>query len=236
MENNRKLVFCGDIHGELETLVWNIIYRYSLTDSDVIILGDFGVGFGKSFETDYSKVEDRLKKNNIILYAVRGNHDDPKWFDGEHNFENLKFLKDYDLIEIQGKLILPVGGATSLDRKERIEVNSKYERFGSSKRVWWPDESILRVNPKSLPGKVDIVVSHQAPLTFEPVLLRTSDISDDIYEDILSERKYLDIVRSTCIPSQWFYGHHHKSFSGFQDSLSWRCLGIHELFEYNFNN
>ena len=43
----RDLYFCGDIHGEFRTLVWTALEKYRIKNSDIIVLGDFGMGFGQ---------------------------------------------------------------------------------------------------------------------------------------------------------------------------------------------
>ena len=43
----RDLYFCGDIHGEFRTLVWTALEKYRIKNSDIIVLGDFGMGFDK---------------------------------------------------------------------------------------------------------------------------------------------------------------------------------------------
>lgn len=125
-----------------------------------VLVGDFGAGFGrpKSMDVAYGKVRAALEKNNISLYTIRGNHDDPAFFDGNHDYERLHFLPDHHIIELCGKKIYPIGGAVSADndfvdpltRKSRRMVNDALVRYGSSKRVWWPDEA----------PSADIVVPH----------------------------------------------------------------------------
>jgi hypothetical protein len=39
-----------------------------------------------------------LEKNDICIHTIRGNHDDPLFFDGLHNFERLHFLPDHRIL------------------------------------------------------------------------------------------------------------------------------------------
>jgi predicted phosphodiesterase len=141
----KNIFICGDIHGELKKLVWELTIKNDLKDISLIVVGDFGVGFGghNSMKVLYDKVKKRLETNNINLYTIRGNHDDPSWFDGTHNFPRLKFLEDHKLITIDGWSIYPVGGATSIDREERIKINEKLESKNNNRRCWWPNENIV---------------------------------------------------------------------------------------------
>lgn len=227
-----SLYICGDIHGNVEDLVWTLAIKNNLHDVSVIVVGDFGVGFGEpgSMKTTYNNIIDRLEKYNIELYTIRGNHDNPEWFDGKHNFPRLTFLEDHKQIEICGKSIYPIGGATSIDRLDRIKQNAEWEKRGSAKKCYWAGESVVK-KKDNLPVKVDILLSHEAPLTFEPVLVRNQGENLNIYEDILSDRKYLDYVLGEINIGKWFFGHYHKSYTGFIGEMMYRCLSESELCE-----
>lgn len=218
------LFFCGDIHGNIRKLVWTIIYRYGLKDCSVIVVGDFGAGFEKKeyLNQMYKKVESRLESNNVTIYAIRGNHDDPNYFSGEDEYQypRLKLLPDFKVVEICGKKILPIGGGVSVDRELRIKQGLGY----------WPNERIVKKPVEELPNKVDVIVSHMAPLSFLPVETRMINESKDIWEDNLEDRKYLDEVLEQVITDDWYYGHYHKSISGNYGNVSYRGLDIDELF------
>ena len=83
--SDRFIGFCGDIHGELKKLVWLLVEKYKLSNGSVIVAGDFGAGFGRprSMEVLYNSVRKKLEKADIMIYVVRGNHDDPSSFDGD---------------------------------------------------------------------------------------------------------------------------------------------------------
>ena len=236
MEDDKYLIFVGDIHGNLRELIWNITIQHRLKNVDLVICGDFGVGFGrpKSIEHLYNRVKNKLDKFNITVYTIRGNHDNPSFFDGKHNFERLIFLEDYKPVEIQGLKILPIGGAVSIDQEWRENYNKRMEKYGSQKRSWWSDEVIKKIDFKELPSKVDIIVSHCAPISFTPIFSRTNDIDLDIWKKILNERNYLEKIKNEVNYKYWIFGHYHKSTSGnFGDKL-YRCLDIMELFEFRY--
>ena len=237
--NDRQLIFCGDIHGELKSLVSNELK--GIENADLIVCGDFGVGFGgpNSMNVHYAEVEKKLKEQGIVVYAVRGNHDDPSYFDGQHDYELLKFLPDHTMITLCGKKIYPVGGAVSIDidmhdrisGKSRRDINDNYIRRGSRRRVWWERE-VIDEKTKGLPGYADIVVSHEAPLAFSPVPMRpdNAEITSDTWEKVIAGRTYLNHVLNEIRMTRWFYGHHHQSFSGHYGNVLYRGLGINELF------
>lgn len=227
-----NIFICGDIHGELKKLVWTLVVKLELKNISVIVVGDFGVGFGRpnSMNVQYNRIKKRLEENNINLYAVRGNHDDPSYFDGNHDYPRLKFLEDDKIIDICGWTVYPIGGATSTDREARIELNKKDKRL----QYWWPGESIKKVS--DYPSRSDIIISHTAPISFDPVSVRSSSMSLELYNDIIEERKYLDQVLKEVNFDYWFYGHFHDHFTGSIGNKIYRGLGIDELFELRCEN
>lgn len=234
------LYICGDIHGELKLLVHTLVIQKKVRDSDILIVGDFGVGFGgpKSMDVLYDKVKVKLEENNLTLYTIRGNHDDPSWFDGEHDYPRLHFLPDHIPVTLCGFLIYPVGGAVSVDidkpgcygrLRSRRQENDRLIRFGSRRRVWWENESPV-VKERGLPTRVDIIVSHEAPMSFLPIPMRGDDVAYETWEKVLNSRRYLDYVLYEVRCPQWFYGHHHQSLTGHYGETGYRCLGINEIY------
>ena len=226
---SRFLGFCGDIHGELNKLVWSLVEKHKLSSGSIIIAGDFGVGFGrpKAMDVLYAGIKKRLENNDITLYVVRGNHDDPGWFDGEHDYPRIKFLKDHEPVMIEGKLIYPIGGAVSVDQEERRLWNLEAQSYGSRKRYWWPNEGIVQKTTE-LPDRVDIIVSHEAPLSFDPVIVRKLE-DLDLWNKIIESRKYLDYVLREVNCTRWYHGHYHKSSSGSFGDILYRGLNIDEI-------
>lgn len=238
MYAERQLWICGDIHGELSNLVWKASRQLKIRNADILVVGDFGAGFGrpKSMDVAYAKICSELKENDICLYTIRGNHDDPAFFDGSHDYERLHFLPDHRTIELCDKKIYPIGGAVSIDidmidpltQKTRRMQNDSLIKFGSSKRIWWPDE-IPTKKTEGLPEFVDIVVSHEAPLLFEPPLIREKHVRDDTWKKIIESRRYFDFVLEMVLPSQWFYGHYHNHYEGCFQGTHYHGLDIAEM-------
>lgn len=233
-----SLYFCGDVHGKYRELIWTLCVKINIHNSFIIILGDFGVGFTNNLDIEYKKSEPKLEKNNITLYVIRGNHDDPKYFkDGSYDYPRLKFMQDHQVYELAGRRIYTIGGAHSTDANTNSECTKvpdrKLETAIRLKKgklpTWWEDECIDK-KYEDLPTKVDIIISHTAPLRFEPIPIRTAEISISQYEKILAERKYLDYVLSEIRADYWFYGHYHRSYTGTYNQLLYRCLDELELF------
>ena len=238
MPNKRNLYICGDIHGELNRLVWNDTHKLKISCADILVVGDFGAGFGRpnSMDVRYRDIRSTLETNDICLYTIRGNHDDPAFFDGFHDYERLHFLPDHRLVELCGKRIYSIGGAVSTDidlidpltRKSRRMKNDTLIRFGSSKRIWWADETPTQIT-EGLPEVVDIIVSHEAPLSFEPEPQREPHIRESTWQQVLESRRYLDEVLKKVKPPLWFYGHYHNHYEGFVNGTTYRGLDIGEI-------
>lgn len=235
----RQLWICGDIHGDLSGLVRNAV-NCGMSHADILVVGDFGAGFGrpKSMDVAYGKVRASLEKNDICIYTIRGNHDNPAFFDGTHNYERLHFLPDHCMVELCGKRIYPIGGAVSADidfvnpltRKSRWMINDSLIKFGSSKRVWWPDEAPTQI-AECFPTAIDIVVSHEAPLPFDPPLVRADYVRNVTWQKIVESRKYLDYILQTVKPPLWFYGHYHCHYEGDYQNTLYHCLDIAEIMQ-----
>ena len=225
----RNLIFVGDIHGELRTLVWTATQKYRLTDTDLVVLGDFGVGFDKKIYADYLRCKNRLIRHNIDIYTIRGNHDDPDYFNenseiykkNKEIFTNLHFLEDHKVYNIGGLDIYAIGGGGSTDIIHRTPNKS-----------WWPGEYIVPKPEKELPGKVDVIISHEAPLTFEPVVTRFEETPEEQYNKIIEGRSYLDTVLKEVTCKYWYYGHYHKHYFGSYGDTIYRGLGIMEFYQY----
>ena len=240
MTCNRELWICGDIHGEIKRLVHDATHRLKIRCADIFVVGDFGAGFGRpnSMDVRYREIRSALEANDICLYTIRGNHDDPAFFDGQHNYERLHFLPDHKMIELCGKRIYPIGGAVSTDidlidpltRKSRRTINESLIKHGSSKRVWWQNEAPVQIT-EGLPESADIIVSHEAPLSFAPTLTREPHMREDAWQQVIKSRRYLDYVLKTVKPPLWFYGHYHHHYEGCINEALFHGLDIAEMEE-----
>lgn|SRR5574343_377640 len=227
------MIFIGDIHGKIEPLIDNIL-NFEFRDTNLIQVGDFGVGFNEYIEKSNLKIlNDLLKATNINLYVVRGNHDDPEiWENQSYKFSNIIFLKDYSVTEIENQKVLIIGGGISIDRVNRTEGID-----------FWEDEIIQR-NEKFLNNNsinCDILVTHvplkKPNLAFgSPWLLQRfgkydPNLENDlkIEQETLLEIENKIISMGTC--KHWISGHMHKSGFYQEHSIDYRVLAINEFFE-----
>ena len=106
---------CGDIHGGFAELVVNL-ERYNIQDSAIIVLGDCGIGFENPGHYQHiykKKLEKKLDKYNNIILCIRGNHDDPRFYDNPEFIPDLprvKTLPSNTILNILGYNVLGIHG------------------------------------------------------------------------------------------------------------------------------
>ena len=80
----KTIIVSGDIHGDFNQLVFKLCIQYQLTDTLLIVAGDCGFGFEKReyYEQMVRRNVKRMNQANNWIVFVRGNHDNPAYFDG----------------------------------------------------------------------------------------------------------------------------------------------------------
>lgn len=245
----KSLVICGDIHGDFVPLVYEITMRYGMRDTLVIVAGDCGFGFEKpdAYNNIFRRIEKRLVQNNCWIAMVRGNHDDPAYFelqaDGNTLIHHARWqtVPDYAVIKACGRMVLCVGGAVSVDRQIRMR---EMER-NLGKRYYWPNETV-QYDAEALEAirdaglKVDTVVTHTAPSMCEfqskQGLATWAQCDATLLDDCNAERAAMDDIivhlKHDKHPlERWYYGHFHNSWHSEIDGVWFKMLDIMELLE-----
>ena len=153
------IILIGDVHGDFLQLM-DKLTELPLVNSFFIQVGDFGVRF-KNKENEVAQLElisRELQKKNNAMYVIRGNHDDPSFFNGDVSYSNLHLLKDYSLLTLEGKIILLAGGAVSVNRTWKLRNNSYSKEEGFIFK-----ESLLSKAAWGIKA-IDIVVTHPLSL------------------------------------------------------------------------
>ncbi len=211
----------GDIHGKWSSFTKNILETKKYDNSIIIHVGDGGIGFPTVLQkvpTLFVDINSELNSHNITLYNVRGNHDNPIWFDDKHDLSNLKFVKDNSVLNIEDKNILTIGGATSVDRCQRTKNVS-----------WWENEKITYdIDKIKKLENIDYVITHSCPFFCPPYGLTgtvnywnsmeqmsNKKFKTELLKEISTERNYLDKVYDNLYEKNkikgWFYGHMHMN-------------------------
>lgn len=264
--NESPLVFWGDNHGDWRSLVQFIEdSKPKNRKKNVIQVGDMGMGM-RSYELQKILLDELnifLQKHKSILYAIRGNHDDPNFFNGFYKlgYSNIIFIEDYTVLKHSKATVLCIGGALSIDRSKRKTDNILLSNMQKDYRSWFKNEKFIYDEPKidyiHKNFDIDIIVTHSAPESFEPVgindFVRSWAREDDkartlqertqgvdlllelAHERKLHEKLLLKFLFTKC-PKYWFYGHFHfsdVSTHGSSKELESHLLGINEFYELN---
>jgi UDP-2,3-diacylglucosamine pyrophosphatase LpxH len=225
----------GDVHGQYNSLLAQLIRR-NIRNASLIQVGDFGAGLKRNEEQELDLIKQFLSSQNSKLYVVRGNHDDPSYFAETKTQGNIIFLKDYSILDVDGKKIFLVGGAVSIDRKERVEGNS----FWKDEIFQFKEDELNKLMRRV--SKIDIVVTHSAPNEFLPnqideTVLHFAERDENLLSDIAKERDEHSLLmdhlqRQGALPEFWYYGHFHKSLGGVFNGINYRALNTMEIFDH----
>ena len=251
--------FVGDVHGEWATLGYKATEQYKLENHVIIQLGDFGIGFNSDEynKAELKKLNTRLKKRNNKLVALRGNHDDSKYFNNlySNQYSNIFLVSDYTVIEIEynkdapddgiqstiGNInVLCIGGGLSIDRTER----RKWKERRPEKNYYWEDElpiydelKLNEINEK-YPYDIHVVASHTSPTFTYPFtktgiqywLVHDMQLKDDLDIERGTMTKIFDkLQENQGILSEWYYGHFHATKTDTVNGVKFCLLDIDEF-------
>ncbi len=239
------IIVVGDIHGQWDKFMKKI-KALDLKDCFIIQAGDFGIGFERKTKelAKLSFMNEFLQKRRICLYAFRGNHDDPSFFDGTFNYSNIKLSTDYSVLHLCNKKILLVGGAISLDRKKNpdiVDFRGKMWKGRKEGSTYWREEAFA-LNEKLAETftNIDYVITHSAPNFCEPHtkggITKWAKHDTSLIEEVAKERndhaKLFDILeKNKCPLKKWYYGHFHDSYRTEFNGVDFIGLDIDEFVE-----
>lgn len=250
----KNIIVCGDIHGDFNQLVFKLCVQYQMKETLLIVAGDCGFGFEKkeAYELMVKRNAKRMNEANNWIVYVRGNHDNPAYFDGT-TFMHNRFMAvpDYTVINACNHNILCVGGAISIDRNYRMEKwNKRISKFETkskltdnlSRNLYWSNEAPIydenKMNAISSAFRIDTVITHTAPSFCE--LFTKGNLSiwaqndQALIDDVQEERNTIDqlfnrLKADNHPVTHWCYGHFHQSWNSSIDGILYRMLDIMEF-------
>ena len=214
----------GDCHGvvavkhRIEDILLNT--NYKPTETALIILGDASINFWLTNRERKEKV--KLKKLGMMIYCVRGNHEErPEYLGYQLQYDEnvggkvyvdddndmIRYFQDGGEYCIDGYDVLTIGGAYSVDKDYRLAAAGGVENSG-----WFPGEQLgdkerLDILTKIKDKYYDFVFTHTAPITWEPT---------DLFLDCIDQSKvdktteyWLKSVAMNCKWVIWCFGHYH---------------------------
>lgn len=236
--NNEKfeqLIMLGDIHGTFG-VVGHCVSKFSLKNSVIFQVGDFGLGYQEKKEMHELRYLNRkLSLRGCYLYAIRGNHDDPIYFNNEQIFSNIIFLDDWTILNLNiagvKERIFCFGGAISIDRKRNQELGGG----------WWPDE-VPKFDNTGLESQVKditIIATHTSPKWSQPYFM--SQIVFDfaksdatLLQELENERYRMSLMFAPIYENNketlkaHYYGHFHFSALDEYKGVKQKLLNVEE--------
>jgi 3-oxoacid CoA-transferase subunit A len=213
-------IITGDKHGDFRRVENLTIFGGTTRDDLLIILGDAGINYyGGKRERQFKKLLSALP---LAMFCIHGNHErrpetlgtyqEVPFHGGiaysEPDYPNLFFAKDGEIYNIDGRKCIVIGGAYSVDKEYRLERNW----------AWWADEQpsdeIKRRVEQRLEvenWRIDVVLSHTAPLKYEPREMFLDFIDDSKVDK--STEIWLDTIEDRLDYDQWYCGHYHTEKS-----------------------
>lgn len=194
----------------------------------------------------------RMNESNNWIVFVRGNHDNPAYFDGcTFRYKRFIAVPDYTIVQACSHIILCVGGAISIDRQCRMDAwkdKRKYSTIGTvtiddlAKNMYWRNEAPLydEKKMKAICSQftIDTVITHTAPsfceLFTKGNLHHWIQNDDTLLNDVKAERAAMDKLHERLVQdhhpiSHWFYGHFHQSWHNSIGGMLFRMLDIMEF-------
>ncbi len=208
----------GDTHGDFSRIAEFCELNGTDIEDVMIILGDAGINY-------YLDKRDEDLKNELLglpitLFCIHGNHEarpleangdyeEILWKGGlvyaEEDYPNILFAKDGEIYDFNGKSVIAIGGAYSVDKFYRL--SSGLQWFDSEQ----PDEETKVYVEKQLESRqweIDIVLSHTAPIEAEPVWSFIPGI-DQQSVDKSTEKWLQSIYDRLELKEGWYAGHYH---------------------------
>lgn len=211
----KRFFLTGDTHGNFNRINY-FCEKFETTKDDILcILGDAGINYYLN-KKDYM-LKQVLQDMPITFFCIHGNHEErpfnistyitKEWNGGtvyyEEEFPNILFAKDGEIYNINGKSILVIGGAYSVDKEYRLLKGWSWFKDEQ------PSKEIVKYIEKQITKQrhFDIVLTHTCPIKTEPrhMFLPFIDQSKvDKTTELLLQR-----IADWITFDNWYFGHFH---------------------------
>jgi len=225
-------MLAGDTHGRGDHVEKLFHWAKKHEVDRVFQLGDWG-GVWPSERPIDRKLQRWSKwaqEYGIPMDFIEGNHDHYDWLIAIGAWEaaspvmvaeDVTYHPRGSTFEIDGLVFLTMGGGVSIDKEPLIVDGIKYHNGRTEHESWWSQEMITdrQVARAIGKGKVDVLLSHDAPTTPElHVLLQRFSkglvIPYKLDVDSRANRAQLDKIVEATKPKVAFHGHYHHRYNG----------------------
>lgn len=214
----QRLFITGDKHGDFDFLSYFCQENNTTKDDVLIILGDAGILYYGDKSPKEIALKTYISKQPITLLCVRGNHEarpserdsikaafhedwnETVYFD--KNYPNILYAVDGGEYVINGKFILTIGGAYSVDKEYR-KIMGWY---------WNPTEQLSQVERNAIECitedcHYDYVLTHTCPYEDMPTYLFLKNIDQSKVDNTME--LWLQKIKEQITFNHWYYGHYH---------------------------
>jgi len=214
------VVLTGDTHRVFDR-IFEFCVEYETTSEDIIvILGDAGINYYLDSSDELLKEE--LLGLNATLFLIHGNHEERpynignyeemSWHGGivyyEEEYPNLLFAKDGEIFDFNGKKVMVIGGAYSVDKNYRL---SRKMPWFESERPDYFVKSYVESQLDRIDWKVNYVFSHTVPFSYMPREAFLPNIDSNSVDN--STEEWLETIEKKLNYERWFAGHYHIDWS-----------------------
>lgn len=213
-----KMYVRGDTHGNFDFIPYFCQEHNTTTDDVLVILGDAGILYFDTEKPREKYLKQYLAKQPITLFCVRGNHEDRpenrhvpcvynSLVDGEvyseELYPNILYAKDGAVYHWNGKSILTIGGAYSVDKFYRHAMGWYWNPFEQL------TESEMSGIMERCAGKhYNYVFTHTCPFTWQPTDLFLSNIDQNAVDNTMEI--WMDKFSRNIDFDHWFFAHFHS--------------------------
>ena len=212
-----RIFLTGDKHGNFKGLKEWCESNNTTKDDILVILGDAGINYYKNKRD--TALKNYLESCSITLVCIHGNHEErPKNISSykqiisdklnapcyiEPEYPSILFPKD-GIIYLNKYRCLVLGGAYSVDKERRLLRGWN----------WFPEEQMNEETKqyiRELTDEVhsfDYILSHTAPLIYEPRYLFLSVIDQNTVDK--SMENFLQEIHDKITFKHWYLGHYHS--------------------------
>jgi 3-oxoacid CoA-transferase subunit A len=120
----------------------------------------------------------------------------------EDEYPNIVFAKSGELYNIDGKSVLVVGGAYSIDKDFKLSVGAP----------WFQSEQLTKEEKENILNKykgmhIDVILTHTCPKKYEPTEVFDKNIDQTKVDKSMEE--FLDVLEESIEYDEWYCGHYH---------------------------
>lgn len=221
-----RIFLTGDCHGDVTRLPDFCKDNNTTIEDYIVLLGDVGINF--FFDGRDKKAKKIMSKCPITFICIHGNHEArPSTVKGyilksyeklecacwvQEDYPNILFPLDGKM-KMNNKSFLVLGGAYSVDKFYRLSKGWPW--FEDEQMPLETKNQILKIIEAN--NKFDFVLSHTAPIDYEPTYLFLSGIDQSLIDK--SMENFLQQVYNSIIFNHWYFAHYHDD-NDFKNNIS----------------